>query len=132
MKVADLTGQEDVDTCDQLITVLGRRWAKEVNAFILSFQDREFPQLWLLVRGDLAYSCYLPGGHPGFISRGSTIASEREEEVSFPISVHGDQIADQIEVMKTSIIPVSAIVAAGKEFFASDGELPRCIEWHEL
>ena len=129
MKVADFTDQLDVETCDELNTVLRRRWVNEANAFILSFQDREFPQLLLHVKGELAFAYYLPGGgHAGFISRGSSGAPIPEEEVSFPISNAGDQI----EVMGMSIIPVSAILAAAKEFLANDGKLPSCVAWQEL
>jgi hypothetical protein len=128
MKVIDITGQSDVQTCDELYTVLRRRWTNNDNAFILSFQDREFPQLLLHVKGELAFAYYLPGGHAGFISRGSSGAPVRADEVSFTISAAGDQI----EVMRISVIPVSAMLAAAQEFFASDGKLPGCIAWQEL
>jgi len=128
MTISDLTGQSDVETSDELFAFLCRRWANNVNTFILSFAEREFPQLWLCVKGELAYACYLPGDHPGFISRGSSGAPVLEDEVSFPISNTGDQI----EVMGMSIIPASAILAAAEEFLANDGKLPGCIAWQEL
>lgn len=129
MKVTDLTDQWDIETSDELDTVLRRRCAKEGNTFTLSFPNREFPQLSLSVTGELAYAYYFPGGgHAGFQSRGSSDAPLRGDDVSFPIS----NIGDQIQVMRVSVIPVSAILAAAQEFLASDGKLPGCVTWEEL
>lgn len=129
MRVCDVSGQEThVGSIPQLESLLQRRDDNGANAFWMS-HDNPYPLLSLVVKDELAALHYIPGERAaGYRSVGKMKDGKSDGVTRFPISRHP---ADDVFVLNEGLVPFSAALEAGKEFFHL-GALPRCIEWTDL
>ena len=128
MRFCDMKRESVVDSLDRLDAVLAQRYGSGVNSFWFRPDNREFPELALLVNGDLAYCYYVPyDGHAGFHSLGHVQGLERDGMTEFFMLLD----CGPDEMINESVVPVADAIAVAREFFVST-EMPRAIEWFEL
>jgi hypothetical protein len=117
MNVCDFTGSQDVTNVQQLEVVLTRRYENNANAYWLSHEGGQYPELGLLVKDDLAYLSYVPAEYEdGFASVGKMGDSLPGEETTFFLTRGGEKIW----VVNHAVLPFSVALAAAKDFFFSD------------
>jgi hypothetical protein len=127
MKIADFQGIYQADNIHELETILMKRYGGGFNSFWLSYDSDEYPQIGLLVKGDLAYIHYFPKEYDaGFTSVG-TVSDLPGETTIFHLTKTGDDAS----VLNEAVLPFSAALRAAKEFFSAK-ELPTSVDWERL
>jgi hypothetical protein len=126
MQVAAIDGVYEVTSSEELESVLAKRVRNDENQFWLGQNDVEHAVLGIAVRGEIAYVYFVPNYRcAGFQSLGN-LRGLLGHSTDFLIGLH-----DTISVQNEFVVPLSAALAAAKEFFDS-GERPSSIEWYEL
>ena len=116
-----------VASTGELEAALASRYG-DSNCFWLSHDEELYPNLNVLIRGDLAYLYYIrTESEAGFSSLGHT-CGESWKPVRFSISEYP---ADDIYAEPDAIVPVPTAIAVAKEFFHCK-DLPQSIDWLEL
>lgn len=126
MLVQHFLGEKKCNTCEELEKELEKRNEKDVNEFILSF-DEELPLIYMNVNKEYAsLNYYYEDNDPGYVSIGNN-----------NLDKNGDMIFYTALGNKTFLVPNYSVVMfeeakqAAVEFFKTKN-LPQCIEWEEL
>ena len=129
MLVSDIFDQQTtVSSAAELRAVLNQRRGDGVNSFWLSHDGRDYPQLTLLLKGELASLTYFPSdGDAGYVPVGN-LSALPTGEVAFSISAHE---ADDLFVVNDAVLPTSLAVKIAEEFLNSDA-LPTGLKWMHL
>lgn len=128
MLICDFTGSHEAKTLEELGAIFSRRFADDSNSFWLADSPTEYPQLAVLVRGDLAMLNYLPHpGSAGFQSVGSMVNIESNGTTRFQLGPQGESVI----VVNSAIVPVAKARQVVEEFFVSR-RIPKSIAWLEL
>ena len=128
MKVSDFKNQYDVNTIEELRTVLATRYPVNgwhTNSFWLAHESR-FPLMSILVKNEMASVWYSDAENdPGSNSVGTLPGLPREENPTFYLN------GEQQQMPNESVITVREAMHAAEEFF-SIGSRPRSIRWLDL
>ena len=128
MQVVDSYRTYNVITTQDLEAALIIRHNENVNSFWLNPDTYEFPQLGVLVKGDLASLTFFPkADSAGFISVGRIANLGPGDSTPFPIDKNP---GDDLYVRNDAVLPWATALMAAKEFFDTE-QLPKSIEWRE-
>ncbi len=98
------------------------------NGLWLSLEEPADVSMSILIKENLADAPYFPKRrHPGFHSLGR-IVSPRGGTTRFRV----DSPLQEQPILNYAIIPLSAAIAAARQFFAEPSKKPKAIEWFEL
>ena len=114
MEVEDLSGTHGAHSIAELEQLLGVRFNDRLNHFWLRADGSKFPELAIMVNGDLSAIHYFPQKrHAGFVSLGGKLNLDPDKTTTFSIS-HSP--ADDAQVRHEFVIPFSEAMKVAKEF----------------
>lgn len=127
MIAEDFGGHYKISNCDELKTILHKRYNSIYNGIWLSTEP-EGASMSILVKDDLAYVHYFPEkDHPGFHSVGNTVTPKNEMT-----TFRAETVSQEQPIVNNAIIAFSAAINAATDFLGDPSQLPNAIEWNEL
>ena len=127
MRLTHCREVHEAKTKRELGPLLRKRDKDGFYSFWLSHDNDTYPVLSILLKDDLACLHYFPQeGDAGLASVGNIGNLKRGDTTIFLLDG-----VEQMCVLNDAIVPVSAALAAAKEFFATKAP-PKSIQWLQL
>ena len=126
MTVYHFCGQKDVNTVEDLNSVLNIRTENDANEFLLSGSFK-YPYLSILINGDYATAIYVSDKTGGILqSVGDGLSLNMDKTTTFFTGTKEQEIC----VWNEYVLSVEKAKAIAIEFFLKY-ELPTCVKWSE-
>ena len=125
MRIRHFGGIETASTHDELRSILSKRFENESNEFWMFADNKEFPCMAILVKGNLANVSFICDENDiGYQSLGQAVGSKTGTFTVF----YTNTPEEEIEIHDEMIVSAENAVKAAEEFFR-EHKMPCCIKW---